>query len=368
MMLEKKNVVFLVSSADDRRGVDLLVKTLEAEHPECLPLVFDESTYADSRSSRLKANVNKLLKPLGLGESVHSSEKKPSGDGKVKHRSAEFKKIYSIIIRFDPVCVVATNAKLLDLAVAANKKRKKRAKIVGLYGGFTYNGRFYNKHADAYIVDNSDVKRSLLGRGAQARSVLVAGVPCVEEKYDFEKVFEAKREMVLNDKPTVYLSGGVFGNDQIKEVLKLLLDQGDYINVVAYCGENEQLYTRVCEETAKVGAENVKVIMSGEMEHVAELASDIVICTYDSKLIASSVFRRVPVIVFGPKSAEEQADFEYLSQKRTVFYAENFNKVIIDLYKIIQTDVARFYRTSDDLVEKEPRLRVSADMIAGIGE
>ena len=43
MMLEKKNIIFFVSVADDRRGVDLIAETIEKDYPEYLPMVFDES-------------------------------------------------------------------------------------------------------------------------------------------------------------------------------------------------------------------------------------------------------------------------------------------------------------------------------------
>ena len=39
------------------------------------------------------------------------------------------------------------------------------------------------------------------------------------------------------------------------------------------------------------------------------------------------------------------------------------NKIIIDIYKIIQTDVARFYRMSDDTGLKVDRLTAAANAL-----
>ena len=368
MMLEKKNVIFFVSVADDRRGVDLIAETIEKDYPEYLPMVFDESAYADDRTHKFAAALDRAFQkvfPKKYDEQKRkSSEKRETANSTLrKKRSVEYKRIHSIIQRFDPVTVVATTPKLLNLCVLANKKRKKQTKVVGLCQGFSADTTFYSKHADGYIVDNADVKKSLIGRGAQARSVLVLGSPCTTEKYDFEKVFAAKREMGLNDKPTIYLSGGIFGDDKVKKVLELILDQGDYINTVVFCGENEDLFSYVSQRVEKAKAQNVKVIMSGEMEHTAYLASDIVVTTYNPTLIASSMVRRVPTVLFAPKTRQEESDFSYLGQRRAAFYAEDLNKIIIDIYKIIQTDVARFYRMSDDTGLKVDRLTAAANAL-----
>ena len=169
--------------------------------------------------------------------------------------------------------------------------------------------------------------------------------------------------MGLNDKPTIYLSGGIFGDDKVRKVLELILDQGDYINTVVFCGENEDLFSYVSQRVEKAKAQNVKVIMSGEMEHIAYLASDIVVTTYNPTLIASSMVRRVPTVLFAPKTRQEESDFSYLGQRRAAFYAEDMNKIIIDIYKIIQTDVARFYRMSDDTGLKVDRLTAAANAL-----
>lgn len=368
MMLEKKNVIFFVSVADDRRGVDLIAETIEKDYPEYLPMVFDESAYADDKTHKFSVALDRAFQkvfPKKYDEHKRkSSEKRETANSTFrKKRSVEYKRIHSIIQRFDPVTVVATTPKLLNLCVLANKKRKKQTKVVGLCQGFSADITFYSKNANGYIVDNADVKKSLIGRGAQARSVLVLGSPCVTEKYDFEKVFAAKREMGLNDKPTIYLSGGIFGDDKVRKVLELILDQGDYINTVVFCGENEDLFSYVSQRVEKAKAQNVKVIMSGEMEHIAYLSSDIVVTTYDPTLIASSMVRRVPTVLFAPKTRQEESDFSYLGQRRAAFYAEDLNKIIIDIYKIIQTDVARFYRMSDDTGLKVDRLTAAANAL-----
>lgn len=368
MMFEKKNVVFFVSVADDRRGVDLIAKTIEQNYPDYLPMIFDESAYADDRTHKFSAYLDRLFQkifPKRYDEQKRkSSEKRETANAVLrKKRSVEYKRIYSIIQRFDPATVVATTPKLLNLCALANKKRKKQTKVFGLCQGFSGDTTFYSKMADGYVVDNADVKKSLIGRGAQARSVLVLGSPCVEEKYDFEKVFEAKREMGLNDKPTLYLSGGIFGDEKVKNVLELILDQGDYVNTIVFCGENEELFSYVKQRAEKAKVQNVKAIMSGEMEHTAYIASDIVVTTYDPTLIASSMVRRVPTVLFAPKTRQEEADFAYLGQKRAAFYAEDFNKIIIDVYKIIQTDVARFYRMGDDIGTKSDRLTAIANAL-----
>lgn len=64
MMLEKKNVIFFVSVADDRRGVDLIAETIEKDYPEYLPMVFDESAYADDKTHKFSVALDRAFQKV----------------------------------------------------------------------------------------------------------------------------------------------------------------------------------------------------------------------------------------------------------------------------------------------------------------
>lgn len=346
----KNNILILTSINTDSSAVTSIVNCFKRLHQDYNIIVLDETHYGNDKSAK---NQNKNPKLYNIYRKFKTGNFKSSRKtdfgfiGERKARSSKMsgvtKRIYNAIIRYCPDVILATTPETMHEAVIAKRKTQFTYPIVGLMDRFTVDRNFYSYHADAYIVENTDMKNQITSFGFPSDKVYVLGLPIFEAIPTVNYVIKKKEQLGLNINPTVYLSGGKQGTREMLPVFELLLDQGRMINIIVYCGRNQKLHSEILRKIDERKAENVKVYIDtdAELKENILVAADCVMTVCDIELIYRAFLLNIPVIAFAPKSALDEADLKYLESKKLIYYAHNYNFTIIGLYKLIQTNLSK---------------------------
>lgn len=348
----KNNILIITSIAHERAGVEAVKKQIEKNYMNFNVIVIDEEQYGNKRAAvrRGKSHERMVQSIPTLYRHFRSAKTKmtiktPTGDKRraaAKKLRGEPRRIYNAILRFTPDIILVTTPKLMHDTVFAKRMTHYKYPVVGLCERYTFDKSFYNSRADGYIVENIDMKNQLTAMGYSSSRVYVLGFPIKEKTPDVDVIVKKKERLGLNLNPTVYLSGGEIGSKELFPVYELLLDQGSMINIIVNCGRNENLYSMMLSRAEKRGAENVKVYLNTDNDIEDTLAAtDCLITIYDSALIYRAFLLGIPVIAYAPDNNIERADLSYLDEKGLIYYASDYNYVIIGMCDIIQNNLGK---------------------------
>lgn len=333
-MTQYKNIpyILVVNSKEDKNILAGQLKKYFDETKSHYVVVMDESGYGKTIKDF------KWISKLFFKLPTFNKLKKQSRKAEPKKSKGMSKRIANACMRFDPVAVVCPTAYSLLAAVESKKQNEFDAPIVSVIPDFTYDKNLSDYAVDYYIVENGQLKDSLVGGGIPASCVLELGVPVSGYKISHDEKQQLKEKLGLKDTSTVFVCA-VEGKESV-EALDMLFDQGDIINVVVYV-ENKKLQNKLRKKVELKGADNVQLFDKLSLYNDYLSASDILITNYDAATIAKAFASFKAVIAFAPKSDVQKADVEYLTQNELIAYAPTPADVIIKLYDLLQTDLQK---------------------------
>lgn len=348
----KNNVLIITSLSVDGDGINAIRKQFAKYHQNYNVVVIDEKQYGAARAAKRRGkNREKLMQSIPtLYRRIRTAKmmfsvKSASFDKRramAKKLRGDSRKIYHAILRYSPDVILVTTPKLMQEVIMAKRRTHLKYPVVGLCERFTFDKTFYNVSADGYIVENADMRNQLTSMGYSSNRVHVLGFPIEEPVPDVDFLIKKKEHLGLNLNPTVYLSGASYGSKELMPVFELLLDQGTMINIIVNCGRNDNLYDIMLREVEKRGAENVRVYLESDEEIEDTLAAaDCLVTIYDSSLIYRAFLLGIPVIAYAPDNSGERADLAYLKDKGLIYFAEDYNDVIIGMCDIIQDNLGK---------------------------
>ncbi len=351
-MNPKKNILIISSICADDSVVKSVAEQFSSYHQNYNVIIIDENQYGSkSRAERSNAASERYTQKIPvLYRNIKGIKQKFSranfsvGDGHLLNKGlrGKTKRIYNAILRFNPDVILVTTKEGFHESIVAKRRMHFPNPIVVLMNLFSLDRSFYSPYADAYIVENIDMKNKITSLGFPSNKIFVLGLPIVENMPSVDFIVKKKAHLGLNMNPTIYLSGGKVGSREMFPVFQLLLDQGNMINIIADCGKNRMLHSDILKLIDEKKVQNVKVYLNtdGKVENTL-IAADCVMTVFDSELIYRSFLLNIPVIAYAPDNASEEADLEYLASKSLIYYAHDYNFAIIGLYNILQTNLGK---------------------------
>jgi len=334
--MEKKSrpVILVVSSSEEKGAFSKQLSEYFAQTGSHYVVIIDESKYGNGDSyirkvPLLKTRYLSLLKKRVDGLKVNK-EKKLKG---------RIKKIRNAIKRFNPVAVVCTTAYALLGAIETKKRAMLQdIPIIAVATSFTLDKNYVDTYVDHYIVENDDIKDQLASAGILQNNILPLGFPLKLKPTSKEEKAELKQKLGLNDVPTVFMS--ISDSPMCVEVFDMLLDQGDIININAFCDKSEILHKlrKLIEEKS---SDNVQLFDKLNLFDDYLKASDFVVTNYDVVTMYKAFMMEKPVMAFAPLTEVEKNDLEYLSERNQILFCKETKDVILRLYDLLQTDIKK---------------------------
>lgn len=342
--MQRKPIILILTSRDEKANISQqLAESIRKVGTHNVVIIGDDK-YGSAQK------ITKLDRLLHLREEyqqilAEKSKKKQSGG---KRRRGRDNRIANAVKRYRPELVLAVTPYSYYVLTEAKKKTNFGASIFYIMPYFVLDKQTYDEVDTTFIVENQDIKSALVQQGVPSKRVLTMGLPYTIDKKTPIEVSALKQELGLPKTLSVFLNAG--RKDGVNELFRLLLDQGNVINTVAYTGDNK-LSAELRAMADDYKANNVVVAQKQDQFDEYLTACDVVVTKHDIATIYKAFRLGKPVIVL---SIGEHAnrEIEYLVHHGLVMHARENIEIVGLMYRLIETGVAATYvRAGEKWVE-----------------
>lgn len=331
-MGEFKNIpyILIVTSKEEKGIVSNQIKKYFDERKSHYVVVMDEDDYG--KKVKWLGSLNNLVNKLPSLKELH----KKCSDDKQKKIKGYSRRIHNAVKRFKPTAIVCPTTYGLLITLAANVDCCLNTQIVSLSTDFTFDKLTVDSKVDKYIVENEDVKETLVNNGVPNNDIYALGIPFAVKQLSAEEKVSLKDKLGLRDVPTVFVC--VNNSSENLEVLDMLFDQGDIFNIVAYI-DDKKLLNELRKKVEAKSCDNVQLFDKLNLYDNYLNVSDILITNYEAVTVNEAFLLNKAVIAFSPKGEVQQNDVAYLDENKLIAYAKSPQDVIIRLYDVLQTEL-----------------------------
>ncbi len=222
-------------------------------------------------------------------------------------------------------------------------------------------------HYEQYFVALDETKVHLSKIGINAEKITVSGIP-IDPIFAETKDKSAMREKygLAKDKLTIMVSAGGFGVGNIEHLLQALSDLQTPAQILAICGRNEELKTKL-EKLSKEKLNNERVTFTPigftkEMDEYMS-ASDLIVGKPGGLTTSEAMAKGLIFVVVNPIPGQEERNSDHLLEKGCAIKCNNLpvlaykiDELVKDKvrFETMKTNVLKFARpnASREIVEK----------------
>ncbi|MBI4395782.1 MAG: glycosyltransferase [Elusimicrobia bacterium] len=235
-------------------------------------------------------------------------------------------KIYKILKRYRPRCLICTQAVPASILAALKQRGKMKIPLVCILTDYGVHNYWLSNHVDLYAVPTEDIKRIMLRRGIRESRILVTGIP-VDPYFAVkgEKRLERMRIGFHPDVPTLLVMGGSRGLGPMDEVVSALQHLTKDVQVIVVCGNNRKLLKDL---NAKFASDR-SVRIFGHTRNVSRLmdAADILISKPGGLTSAESLAKGLPLVMIRPIPGQEERNARFLMKHGAAERVENLEEL-----------------------------------------
>lgn len=230
-------------------------------------------------------------------------------------------KLNKLLQEFNPNLIISTHPFSSQMCAILKKKQKINCKLATVMTDYAPHSQWLVAHefVDYYFVAHEGMKEELIERGVDSKKIFATGIPLSNRfllSYDKSKILS---EYNLNpDKKTIlFFAGGEFGfgKDKTFNMLKSIIDNFPYLQVIAIAGRNIKIKERFDElVSATNSGDSVKIL--SYTNQVPELMSvaDLVITKPGGLTTTESLASGLPLIVIDPLPGQEEENAKFVEK------------------------------------------------------
>ncbi len=218
---------------------------------------------------------------------------------------------------------------------------------------------------EQYFVALEETKIHLAKIGIPAEKITVTGIP-IDPLFAETKDKPAMREKFAleKDKLTILVSAGGFGVGNIEHLLEALSDLRTPSQIVAICGRNEELKTKL-ERLAKEKLNNERVIFkpigfTREMDEYMS-AADLIVGKPGGLTTSEALAKGLIFVVVNPIPGQEERNSDHLLEKGCAIKCNNLPVLAYKIDELVK-DKARFEAMREN-VRKFARPNASREIV-----
>lgn len=237
--------------------------------------------------------------------------------------------------KYDPDIAVCTH--FLPAEIISWLKAKKKIEFPQgvVVTDFDAHAMWLCHHFEHYFVALEETKVHLKKLGIPAEKLTVSGIP-IDPVFAEEKDKPKTREKLglEKDKLTILVSAGGFGVGKIEHLLEALADLQTPSQIIAVCGRNEELKTKL-EKLAREKLNNERVVFkpigfTKEMDEYMS-ASDLIVGKPGGLTTSEALAKGLIFVVVNPIPGQEERNSDHLLEKGC---AVKCNNLPVLAYKI----------------------------------
>ena len=280
-------------------------------------------------NEKFKNKVSKNAKETEVEE-----EQQVAQEGKeesFKSLKVRFRKMDNILLRFNPDVVVCTTPVSLEKALKARERLKSPVQICVAITDYCTNRGMINHGVDKYIVQNSNIKQTLIQFGINEQIIKVAGTPIcagITEKFDREKMLDAFG-VVNKNLPNVMIVSGRCGCARVIDAFKDLATYSTEMNFFIFANDSQNIHSYV-NTYVKAAKQKDNIYLIDEVDNMAKIYSimDVIVTSPTAAITYEASVRGIPCVLLKPANQLEEGNFSYLSTNGFAFIGEKTSHLV----------------------------------------
>ena len=357
--MQRKPIILILTSRDEKANISTqIAESIKKVGTHNAVIIGDDKYGSTQKTSRLDRLVSLKEEYQQILE-----EKSRRKHGKKKKHGRD-SRIANAVKRYRPELVLAVTPYAYFALTEAKKKTGFSTAIFYIMPYFVLDKQTYDEVETTFIVENQDVKSALVQQGVPSKRVVTMGLPYTIDKKTPIEIATLKQELGLPKTMSVFLNAGK--KDGVQELFRLLLDQGNVINTIAYTGDNK-VSTELRSIADNYGANNVVVPQRAEQFDEYLTACDVLVTKHDIATIYKAFKLGKPVIVLS-NGEHANREIEYLVHHGLVMHARENLEIVGLMYRLIETGVAATYvRAGEKWVESSDIQTITNYLVSYIG-
>ena len=230
-------------------------------------------------------------------------------------------KLNKLLQEFNPSLIISTHPFSSQMCAILKKKQKINCKLATVMTDYAPHSQWLVAHefVDYYFVAHEGMKEELIERGVDSKKIFATGIPLSNRfllSYNKSKIL-AEYNLSPNKKTILFFAGGEFGfgKDKTFNMLKSIIDNFPYLQVIAIAGRNIKIKERFDElVSATNSGDSVKIL--SYTNQVPELMSvaDLVITKPGGLTTTESLASGLPLIVIDPLPGQEEENAKFVEK------------------------------------------------------
>ena len=251
-------------------------------------------------------------------------------------------KLNKLLQEFKPDLIISTHPFSSQMCAILKKKQKINCKLATVMTDYAPHSQWLVAHefVDYYFVAHEGMKEDLIERGVDFKKIFATGIPLSNRfllSYDKSKIL-AEYNLNPDKKTILFFAGGEFGfgKDKTFNMLKSIIDNFPYLQVIAIAGRNIKIKERFDElVSATNSGDSVKIL--SYTNQVPELMSvaDLVITKPGGLTTTESLASGLPLIVIDPLPGQEEENAKFVEKNGAGIWIrknDNIEKILLNIF------------------------------------
>lgn len=246
---------------------------------------------------------------------------------------------------YQPDLIVCTHFLPAEIVSWLKAKERLQSRQVIIVTDFDVHAMWLVHHYEHYFVAIDEARAYLEALGIPAQKITVSGIPIdpvFAKKKDKHEM--RKKHGLEPDRTTILLSAGGFGVGSVDALIASLLPLQHRAQVVAICGRNEELKTRLTKLAARMKPDSTVLLKPfGYTQEMDELmvASDVVLGKPGGLTTSEALAKGLVFVIVNPIPGQEERNSDHLLERAVAIRCNNLPVLSYKLDRLL-ADPHRF--------------------------
>lgn len=338
MVNEKRIIIFYITEHSGHHSAALAIeKALKFKDPDCQVLCVNAFMRAFPFVERLVHSLYLLVikKVPIIWEKMYDNPNFYKNTQIIKNfvNRLGVKKIKKCIDSFRPDLIICTQAFPCGIVAEYKKIYKKTIPLIGALTDFFPHSFWVYEEVDYFVVPSQETIQMLIKKGADARKMLLLGIPINPKFADvYDKDQLAAQFGLRVDIPIILIMGGGRGLGPIKDLLSVLDRAELNLQIIMVCGVNKTLYDWVQKQDFKKKVLNFA--FTDQVDLLMTTAS--VIITKPGGITVSEILaKQRPMIIINPIPGQEVRNADFLVKNKIALKIDSPQDAVSAIEKIL---------------------------------
>ena len=246
---------------------------------------------------------------------------------------------------YQPDLIVCTHFLPAEIVSWLKAKERLQSRQVIIVTDFDVHAMWLVHHYEHYFVALDEARAYLEALGIPPQKITVSGIPIdpvFAKKKDKHEM--RKKHGLEPDRTTILLSAGGFGVGSVDALIASLLPLQHRAQVVAICGRNEELKTRLTKVAARMKPDATVLLKPfGYTQEMDELmvASDVVLGKPGGLTTSEALAKGLVFVIVNPIPGQEERNSDHLLERAVAIRCNNLPVLSYKLDQLL-ADPQRF--------------------------